>query len=323
VPRIHLPRPTLALVAAVMVLGPMAPAAPAGADESTRTVSAPAIVPFEDWAPSSCPAPTGADVTVTQRVVVHHSHHPTAATRDQVRPALAEMCRIHLARGFDTIGYHYVVDPWGTVWQARGRLPDADGRAPTAQPEGAHVQGSNPGTAGVVFLGDHESAPPTAAAVDAAVHLMAWLVEATGRDPGQLVTIESTGAGTSLHEGSVDVEVLAGHSATNATLCPGEHLIALLEPIRDRVRTTITGPVAPRGVLVISDVVRPAPDAVAHLAMPGPIYAAPPAEPPLDRELAALGAPGRALLLAGLVLTVARRRRPAASVSTDAGDAGS
>lgn len=312
----RLPRPTLALVAAVMVLGPMAPA---GADETTSTVPAPTVVPFEDWAPASCPTPTGADVTVTQRVVVHHSHHPTADTRDQVRPALVEMCRIHLARGFDTIGYHYVVDSWGTVWQARGGLPDADGRAPTTQPEGAHVHGSNPGAAGVVFLGDHQSTPPTAAAVAAAVHLLAWLVEATDRDPGQLVTIESTGDGTSLFEGSVEVAVLAGHSATNATLCPGEHLIALLEPIRDRIRATISGQAAPRGVLIISDVVRPAPEAVAHLALPGPIYAAPPVEPPLGHELAALGTPGRALLLAGLVLMVARRRRPAA-VPRDAGD---
>lgn len=280
----RLARPVLVIA----VVATAITSAPVVAQGSTEQVPPPDIVPFEVWAPAACPAPSGTHASATDRVVVHHSHHPVAATPDQVLPALAELCRLHVARGFESVGYHYVVDPWGTVYQGRGGLPAADGSAPTAQPEGAHVHGSNPGATGVVFLGDHEHEPPTPAAVDTAVRLLAWLVEATGRDPGELVAVESTGGGTALHEGTVEVELLAGHNTTNATLCPGQHLIELLEPIRDRVRATIAGDV---GALRITDGVQPAPppDGVAHITNSGPIVAAPPPEPPLGSRAGLLG----------------------------------
>lgn len=288
--------PLIALLLVAAALGAGAP--PASGETLETSVPPPQVVPFDQWAPSSCPVPTGQDVAATTRVVVHHSHHPVAETRDDVGPALAEICSLHLARGFDTIGYHYVVDPWGTIYQGRGLLPREDGRAPTAQPEGAHVHGSNPGATGVVFLGDHEAQAPTPVAVDAAVRLLAWLVEATGRDPAELVAIESTGGGSALHEGTVEVEALAGHNATNATLCPGQHLIELLGPIRDRVRATIGGDV---GALLTSDEVRPAPDGVARIISSGPILAAPPPEPPLHSGRGILGLLPTATLVLGLL----------------------
>lgn len=277
----------------------------AASADGAGAVSPPDIVPFSDWAPTDCPAPTGADARPTQRVVVHHSHHPTAAIPDEVLPALAEMCDIHTERGFDTVGYHYVVDPWGRIYQGRGGLPDAEGRAPTTQPEGAHVAGGNPGATGVVFLGDHEAVPPTEAAVDAAVALFAWLVEATGVDPAAQVTVETTGGGTSLHAGAVSVQALDGHNATNATLCPGEHLLALLDPIRDRVRDRIVGA---GGVLRTTASVRAAPDGEVHVLSVGPVTAAPPPDPGVRRlALADAG------LLAGLAAVLLRRRRAARS----------
>lgn len=264
-------RPLLAVVLA-LVVGVLA-TGPAVATDVPR-VAPPTIVPFEDWAPADCPRPTGDDVSTTQRVVVHHSHDPVATTPEQVRPTLAELCRIHVARGFETVGYHYVVDPWGTVWQGRGALPGEGGAAPTAQPEGAHVQGGNPGATGVVFLGDHQATPPTDAAVAAGVQLLAWLVQATGKDPGELVATATTGGGTSLHAGVVQVEALAGHQATNATLCPGIHLLELLPTIREHVRTVIASG-EPRGTLAVSDQVRAARDGEAQLASSGPILRAP------------------------------------------------
>lgn len=296
-----------ALVVTIVMTGAVV-VGPAVAQAADGPVPPPRIVPFEQWAPAACPTPTGADATTTQRVVVHHSHHPVATSPDEVLPALAEMCELHVTRGFDTIGYHYVVDPWGTIYQGRGQLPDTDGRAATSQPEGAHVHGSNPGAVGVVFLGDHQAEPPTPVAVDTAVHLLAWLVEATGKDPGELVEIESTGGGTALHEGHVEVEHLAGHNATNATLCPGQHLIELLEPIRGRVRAIIGGDV---GSLLATDHVRPAPDGVARVINSGPIVAAPPPEPALR---AATGLPGllpTASLVLVLLYAIERRREAA------------
>ena len=297
--------PHAAALVTIMVV--VAAAGPAAAQEADGPVPPPPrIVPFEQWAPATCPTPTGADSAPIERVVVHHSYRPVATTPDEVLPALAEMCQLHVDRGFDTLGYHYVVDPWGTIYQGRGKLPDADGRAATSQPEGAHVQGSNPGAVGVVFLGDHQTTPPTAAAVDASVRLLAWLVEATGRDPGELVAIESTGGGTALQEGTVEVEVLTGHRTTNATLCPGEYLVALLDPIRDRVRAAIASPM---GVLRATDTVRPAPDRVARVTSSGPILRAPPPESPLHSQGGLTGVQPATALLFAVLGAVGRLRR--------------
>ena len=213
------------------------PAVPAPA--ASARVTAPAIVPFIDWAPAGCPPPAADEMATTRRLVVHHTYDPVAPTASDVLPALATTCGAHVGRGFSTIGYHYAVDPWGTVYQGRGLLPGPDGRAPAAQPEGAHVAGSNPGAVGVVLIGDHETAPPTAAASAAATHVLAWLLQDLGVGPADRVPTLSTGVGTARFRGRFHPRAIAGHSASNRTACPGHHLAEQLPAIRDGVRALL------------------------------------------------------------------------------------
>lgn len=229
----------LVLAAQVLVATPAAEAA-------KPVVSTPSIVPFGDWAPAACPRPTGEEPAATRRLVVHHTHEPVAHTPAEVLPALALTCKAHTDRGFSTIGYHYVVDPWGTIYQGRGALPDKHGRPPRTQPQGAHVAGSNAGAVGVVFLGDHEDEPPTAAALTSATHLLAWLLQNIGADPDATVATESSGVGTARFTGTFHPPAVAGHSDSNHTACPGEHLRELLGPIRAETRRLLTG-AAPAG----------------------------------------------------------------------------
>lgn len=227
-------------VAAVMALAMLVPmASPAAA--ASPVVTAPEIVPFEQWAPAACPRPTGEDPAPVRRLVVHHTHEPVANTPEEVVPALGLTCTAHTDRGFSTIGYHYVVDPWGGVWQGRGGMPDAEGRPPATHGQGAHVAGSNSGAVGVVFLGDHADAPPTAAAMAAATQLLAWLIQDTGIDPGAKVPTNSSGGGTARFTGTFTPRAVTGHSASNHTECPGEHLRALLGPMRNQMRELLAG----------------------------------------------------------------------------------
>lgn len=226
----------LALLASMSMIVLAAPAA-----DAAPVVAAPAIVPFSEWAPAACPTPPGEEPAAVDRLVVHHTHEPVAHTPEEVLPALALTCKAHTDRGFSSIGYHYVVDPWGTIYQGRGGMPRGDGTAPKTQGQGAHVAGTNAGAVGVVFLGDHEDEPPTAAALEAATHLLAWLLEPTGRDPGERVPVVSSGVGTARHTGPVELDAVAGHSASNHTACPGEHLRALLPAIGDRMRQLLAG----------------------------------------------------------------------------------
>ena len=229
-PTVHDDLPATGSTAA-LALAPL----PASGDGATATVAAPDVVPRSSWDPAGgCPAGDGKR-TVPERIHLHHTHVPVVAAPEEVPGALQAICRAHRQRGFDEIGYHSAVDPFGQVWQGRGPLPDdAGGKVRT----GAHAQGFNDGSVGVVLIGDFDVAPPTDAALDATTELLAWLVDAHDLDPHATVGAESTGGpATRFDEGAhVDLPAIAGHRDTGSgTSCPGEHLYALLPELRDRV----------------------------------------------------------------------------------------
>lgn len=59
---------------------------------------------------------------------------------------IKELTRWHVARGFSTLGYHYVIDRDGTVGKGRDEgMP------------GAHVSGHNTGSIGICLIGGHGS----------------------------------------------------------------------------------------------------------------------------------------------------------------------
>ena len=71
----------------------------------------------------------------------------------------------HLARGWATIGYHFVVSPSGRIF--RGRPVDR---------LGAHVLGHNAGTVGICLMGNFETERPTPAALRSLEHTCRRLV---------------------------------------------------------------------------------------------------------------------------------------------------
>lgn len=116
------------------------------------------IIPRSGWAAGS-PIPTRMDpLTGVHRITLHHdgmtpfsstSQGDAAARIDSIR-------RAHQAQGWGDVGYHFIVDPAGRVWE--GRL---------LQFQGAHVKDKNPGNIGIVCLGNFERQSPTSAQVDA------------------------------------------------------------------------------------------------------------------------------------------------------------
>ena len=71
------------------------------------------------------------------RIILHCS-----ASKDGVPVTYADLLRIHLARGFRKIGYHYIIEPDGTMF--------------TGRPEreiGAHCEGHNADSIGICMLG--------------------------------------------------------------------------------------------------------------------------------------------------------------------------
>jgi len=197
-----------------------------GADESLRF----AADGTENWPAEYYPV---------QKLTVHH----TASANGDPDPAatVRAIYRYHaIDRGWGDIGYQFLVDEAGHVYE--GRHTDDDPATPPAFDSsgravvGAHVAGWNSGNVGVSLLGTLTDRRPTAAAQRALERLLAYLAARTGISP--------TGSGT--YTNPVDGSTwtgpnIPGHRDFAATECPGGVAYALLPTIRQRVAARIAG----------------------------------------------------------------------------------
>ncbi len=98
-----------------------------------------------------------------QRITIHHSalNSTNLLSKDSVARQLEGIRRTHTARTdgangshWIDIGYHYIIDPAGRIWEGR----------PVAI-EGAHVSDTNPHNLGIMLMGNFSQHRPTAAAL--------------------------------------------------------------------------------------------------------------------------------------------------------------
>ncbi|MFF7964108.1 peptidoglycan recognition protein [Streptomyces sp. NPDC007903] len=131
------------------------------------------------------------------------------------------------ARHWDDIGYNFLVDRCGTIYE--GRAGGAD-RAVT----GAHSQGFNHGSAGIAALGTFTAgASVPTAMTDAIAALAAWKLGPSDTDPRARVRLTSTSDLSRYHSGTpATLPAIAGHDTAYRTTCPGAALTATLPAIR-------------------------------------------------------------------------------------------
>lgn len=79
-------------------------------------------------------------------VTVHHTVSANPLRKRDVIALIEQFNAQHRAKGWGGIGYHYVVDRLGRVYQTR-----------STSAKGAHVGGWNSGNVGVAFLGDYSN----------------------------------------------------------------------------------------------------------------------------------------------------------------------
>ena len=214
--------------------------APAG--DADADADAPTIAPFELAAATAAIAPTvhtraewGARPTgpldaahEVRLAVVHHTGDATPYGEADVPAILRAIQAYHVdANGWDDIGYNFVVDRFGRVWEGRAgglNLPIV----------GAHAYGLNTSSVGVAVLGDFTSVAASEAAVSAVVDVIAWKLFLSGSDPHDQVDVVPF-ASERLPEGVPStIERIVGHGQLNLTGCPGS-LLERLDEIRARV----------------------------------------------------------------------------------------
>ena len=135
------------------------------------------------------------------------------------------------ANGWDDIGYNFLVDKYGKVFEGRyGGI----GRNVV----GAHAQGFNYGSAGVALIGNYGGASVSPAARDALARLVAWRLDVAHLDP-RATTVARSGGNPRFGAGvPVRLRMISGHRDVYATSCPGGAAYALLPALADTVAAT-------------------------------------------------------------------------------------
>jgi flagellar hook assembly protein FlgD len=157
--------------------------------------------------------------------VVHHTAGTNSYTAAQSAAIVRGIQRYHvLANGWNDIGYNFLVDKYGQVFEGRGGGIDRN-------VVGAHAQGFNTGSTGVSLLGTYSSSRISAAGRSALVKLLAWRLDVAHVDPLSRLTWISGGnpeypAGT-----PVRLRAVSGHRDTGPTSCPGTALYGQLPGI--------------------------------------------------------------------------------------------
>jgi hypothetical protein len=196
-------------------------------EENQTKYPKPPVVTRTEW---GCPdgqitTHGGLNYTTVTHLIVHHTAMGTEAP-DSDWPALVQsIWNFHvLERGWADIGYNYLIDPDGVIYEGRAGGDDVIG---------AHFSGVNAGTMAVAMLGDFSDATPTALALNSLEEILAWKCDQGDLDP----------VGVSLHEASqLILYTISGHrDGPGATECPGDALYSTLPVIRADVENLLNG----------------------------------------------------------------------------------
>ena len=162
--------------------------------------------------------------------IVHH----TAGRNDYSRAEAAAIVKgiqlFHVqGNGWNDIGYNFLVDRFGTVYE--GRFGGIDRNV-----VGAHALGFNSGSVGIALLGTYGDAQPSAAAQAAIARLIAWRLDLAHVDPTSFLTFVSGGSERYANGIPVLLNAVSGHRDTGSTECPGNALYSRLGAIAASAR---------------------------------------------------------------------------------------
>ena len=193
----------------------------------------PTIVPRSGW---------GADEEIVRAkptfapavrlLVVHHTAGTNSYSPAQAAAIVRGIEVYHVqGNGWNDIGYNYLVDRFGTVYEGRGGGVDRN-------VIGAHAEGFNAGTAGIALIGNYSAATPPKAQRDSLVALAAWRLDIAHVDP--LATVVYTSGGNYKYKAGklVTLRAISGHRDTGPSECPGTGAYKLLPAIAKRVSVT-------------------------------------------------------------------------------------
>ncbi|HWF72037.1 MAG TPA: N-acetylmuramoyl-L-alanine amidase [Solirubrobacteraceae bacterium] len=172
---------------------------------------------------------------------VHHTDSLNGYGRAEVPAIIQGMYVFHrFVRGWDDVGYNFLIDLYGRIWEARqGGIDEAV--------VGAQAGGYNLQSTGVGMIGTFTGVVPSSVALASLQRLIAWKLSLHGVPAVGHVTVVVNPADyfyTPFRPGQhVSLPRVAGHRDGCTTDCPGNAFYARLPMLRPRIKA-LAGPVA-------------------------------------------------------------------------------
>jgi hypothetical protein len=165
-----------------------------------------------------------------QLAIVHHTAGSNTYSRAEAPAVVRGIELYHVqANGWNDIGYNFLVDRFGTVYEGRAGGVDKN-------VVGAHALGFNTGSVGIAVLGTYTDVAPSQAAQDALARVIAWRLDIAHVDPLSTLTYVSGGSERYPPGIPVFLRAVSGHRDTGLTVCPGDALYGLLGAIATRAQ---------------------------------------------------------------------------------------
>jgi hypothetical protein len=191
----------------------------------------PAIVSRAGWGADACPPRAEPSYGEVKLAFIHHTVSANDYGPEDSAAMVLGICRYHRnSNGWNDIGYNFLVDRYGTIFEGRaGGIGEAV--------VGAQAQGYNSQSTGIASIGTFSNAGQTDAGLRALAHLLGWKLGVHGVPAQGKVSLVSGGGSTNRFPAGAQVtfERIAGHRDGNATACPGDGLYAQLDQLRGMV----------------------------------------------------------------------------------------
>ena len=202
--------------------------------------SPPPIVPRAAWGGDSVPPRSAPSYGTVQAAFVHHTVTANEYTPQDSPAIVLGIAKYHRdTNGWNDIGYNFLVDKYGQVFE--GRAGGVDQAV-----VGAHAQGYNSQSTSVAQLGTFSAAGITPEAMSATAQLLGWKLSLHGVPAEGTVVLRSGGGSLNRFPSGTPVTVnrICGHRDGDETSCPGDALYAQLPALRSRA-AALAGPIAP------------------------------------------------------------------------------
>lgn len=177
----------------------------------------PAFLNRQGWCPTgNCTPHPNPQATNVTHLIVHHAASTNASS--DWAGVVRSIWDLHVnTNGWDDIGYNWLIDPEGVVYEGRGD-----------DIQGAHFCGKNGGTAGVCMLGNFTTVEPSTEAREKLVEFLAWKACDVNIDPEGIAFHSSSG---------LMLSNIAGHQQGCSTECPGILFFPSFPNLRAEVKT--------------------------------------------------------------------------------------